>query len=128
MEFALVIPTFLLLVAGMIDLGVGLISYMTIINSAREGARVGATACGDPATPCSSIVTDRVTAAVGNVSLDGLAITCTKPDGSSTVCNTGLAKDGGSITVRVTTNYRTIWPLAFGATIPMTASAKFLVQ
>ncbi len=126
MEFALIIPVFLMLVAGMVDLGVGLISYMTIINAARDGARVGATACAETAPPCSSVVTTRVNAAAGGVPVSSVLV-CTSPAGATTTCNAGGAKDGGSVTVRVSTTYHMIWPLAFGATIPMTASAKFLV-
>ncbi len=40
-EFALVVPLFLLLVAGMIDFGMGLSSSITVTNAAREGARLG---------------------------------------------------------------------------------------
>jgi Flp pilus assembly protein TadG len=41
-ELALVIPVFLVLVLGIIDFGLGLRAWITITNSAREGARVGA--------------------------------------------------------------------------------------
>jgi Flp pilus assembly protein TadG len=41
-EFALVIPIFLVLVFGIIDFGLGLKAWISITNSAREGARIGA--------------------------------------------------------------------------------------
>ena len=53
MEFTLVIPIFLLLVSGMIDLGVGLNSYMTVISATRDGARAGANLCGTATPPCA---------------------------------------------------------------------------
>ena len=44
-EFALVFPLFVLLLAAMVDFGVGLFSYMTVVNAVRDGARLGATDC-----------------------------------------------------------------------------------
>ena len=38
-EFALVIPIFMLVLSGILDFGFMLYSRMTVINSAREGAR-----------------------------------------------------------------------------------------
>jgi Flp pilus assembly protein TadG len=39
-EFALVLPVFLLLIFGIIDLGRGVYAYNTIQNAAREAVRV----------------------------------------------------------------------------------------
>jgi Flp pilus assembly protein TadG len=39
-EFALVLPLFLLLVFGIMDLGLAVFSYNSITNAAREGARL----------------------------------------------------------------------------------------
>lgn len=39
-EFALVIPLFLLLLVGLFDLGRAVFSYNTLTNAAREGARI----------------------------------------------------------------------------------------
>jgi Flp pilus assembly protein TadG len=41
-EFALVLPIFLLIVFGVFDLGRGVYAYNTVANAAREGARVAA--------------------------------------------------------------------------------------
>ena len=46
-EFALVLPIFLVLVLGIIDFGLGLKSWITITNAAREGARYAAVTCGE---------------------------------------------------------------------------------
>ena len=48
-EFALVLPLFLLILAGILDFGFLLYSRMTVINAAREGARTSITA-SDPTT------------------------------------------------------------------------------
>jgi len=41
-EFVLVLPIFLLLVFAIMDFGMGFHAWLTVTNSAREGARVGA--------------------------------------------------------------------------------------
>jgi Flp pilus assembly protein TadG len=41
-EFALLVPIFLLLMFSIIDFGMGFYSWITVTNSAREGARLGA--------------------------------------------------------------------------------------
>ncbi|MGB2695482.1 MAG: TadE family protein [Dehalococcoidia bacterium] len=41
-EFAFVVPILFILVFGIIDFGVGLHSWITVTNAAREGARLGA--------------------------------------------------------------------------------------
>lgn len=41
-EFALVAPIFLMLVFAVVDFGMGFHAWITVTNSAREGARLGA--------------------------------------------------------------------------------------
>jgi Flp pilus assembly protein TadG len=41
-EFVLVLPVFLLLVFAIVDFGMGFHAWLTVTNSAREGARLGA--------------------------------------------------------------------------------------
>lgn len=41
-EFALVLPIFMLLIFGIVDFGMGFHTWITVTNSAREGARLGA--------------------------------------------------------------------------------------
>jgi len=129
-EFTLVIPLFLLLVAGMVDLGVGLDAYMTVVSTVRDGARTGANLCGTATPPCSSVVSTRVTnaATAAGITLPAPTLACTTPGGGGTSCDSGGAKGGGSISVSVTYTYHMIWPLAFGATIPMSYTSKFMVQ
>ena len=130
MEFTLVIPIFLMLVSGMVDLGVGLDAYMTVISATRDGARMGSNLCGTASPACSSVVSTRVTtaAAAAGITLPAPTITCTTSGGAATSCDSGGAKGGGSISVSVTYTYHMIWPLAFGATIPMSYTSKFMVQ
>ncbi len=41
-EFALLVPIFLMLMFAVVDFGMGFYSWITVTNSAREGARLGA--------------------------------------------------------------------------------------
>jgi Flp pilus assembly protein TadG len=40
-EFALVVPILLILLVGIVEIGYGLNSYLTVVDSARDGARLG---------------------------------------------------------------------------------------
>jgi Flp pilus assembly protein TadG len=125
-EFALVFPLFVVLLAGMIDFGVGLYSYMTLINAARDGARLGATACS--AGPCSAAVTARVTAASSGMN-PSVAVVCVPAPGNPAVnCASGTALGGDSVRVTASYTYNMIWPLAFGTQIPMTSEVTFMVE
>jgi Flp pilus assembly protein TadG len=125
-EFALVFPMFILLVAGMLDFGIGLYRYMTIVNAARDGARMGANAC-TALGGCSAAVSARVTAASGGLN-PGITVVCRTPANAIVNCASGKATSGDSITVTASYTYHMIWPLAFGTNIPMGSSAKFMVQ
>jgi Flp pilus assembly protein TadG len=41
-EFALIIPVLLILLVGVFEIGYGLNSYLTVVDAARDGARLGA--------------------------------------------------------------------------------------
>ena len=125
-EFALVFPLFILLLAGMIDFGLGLYSYMTINNATRDAARLGATMC--TANPCAAAVSARAVNAASGLAIEAPVIACTKPDNSSVNCASGTVKPGDNVTVTITYNYKMIWPLGFGTVIPMTSSMKMLVD
>jgi Flp pilus assembly protein TadG len=131
-EFALILPLFLLLLAGMIDFGLGLYSYMTIINAARDGARLGSTACAAATPACSAAISSRVTAGAGGLSV-AVTPTCktsatATPPNATVSCDSGSAKGGGSVTVTVQYTYQMIWPLTFGTSIPMSSASMFMVQ
>ncbi len=95
-EFALIVPIFLLLVFAIVDFGMGFHAWITVTNAAREGARVGAV--GADSATIQAKVTD--TAA----SLDAAQLT-------STVTNAQGAP-GESVTVKVDYDYQLITPLS----------------
>jgi Flp pilus assembly protein TadG len=125
-EFALVIPLFLLLVSAMVDFGLGLNASITISNAAREGGRVGVI------TPDSTKIATRVNNVVS--SLPGavtIASSCTKPGG--TTCTLDGSKTTGAISgdtliVSVDFNYPMIWPLAFGTTVHLSSTNRQRVE
>jgi Flp pilus assembly protein TadG len=133
-EFALVFPLFILLLAGMVDFGMGLYSYMTLVNATREGARLGTTACN--ALACTNAVTARVTAAASGLN-PTVTVACTTAAGASITCtkNTTIppaaqngVKNGDSVTVTSSYTYRMIWPVTFGTQIPLTSTVTFMVE
>ena len=97
LEFALVLPVFLVLVFGIIDFGLGLKAWISITNAAREGARVGAVR-----GTCDEIRQQVKDTSGGLVTSDDqIEITPEDCDGTS----------GDSVTVTVTYEYDLITPL-----------------
>ena len=119
-EFALVFPIFILLLAGMIDFGIGLFSYMTINNAARDSVRFAATNCTQIA--CKAAVETRAINASS-----GLGVTATLTCGAVN-CAAKATTPGDTVTVHIHYDYKMVWPLAFGTTLPMDAELKMLAE
>lgn len=125
-EFALVVPIFLLLVAAMVDFGLGLNASITVSNAAREGGRLGVI------TPDSTKITTRVNNVAS--SLPGavtITTSCTKPGG--TTCTLDGSKTTGAISgdtliVTVGFDYPMIWPLAFGTQVHLSSTNRQRVE
>ncbi len=122
-EFALVLPVFILLLAGMIDFGLGLYSYMTLQSAAREGARLGVTDC--TRTDCATNVTSRVSATSGGLA-PTVTVACTSAAGTAVACSSTVP--GDSVTVTAAYTYRMVWPLTFGTSIPMASSVRMMLE
>ncbi len=93
-EFALMIPVFLILVFGIIDFGFGLKAYITVSQAVREGARYGS--IGNPPGPAFTSCTGATpTTVIGKVcstmnglnqaNVQSITATCT------TACTSGNA-------------------------------------
>jgi Flp pilus assembly protein TadG len=93
-EFALVLPLFLLIVMATVDFGWALRGWITTTNAAREGARVGVTGAS------STTIKDRVVQASSGL-LTTADVTVTNAQGAA----------GGNVTVQATHNYQYITPL-----------------
>jgi hypothetical protein len=125
-EFAIVLPVFFLIVAGMFDLGLGVYSDLTLVNAAREGARLGVI---DPGN--TSAIEDRVRAMSTN--LDGsrlnVTITCERPSGSIFVpCTNPMWQPGDATKVKVDYKYSVFFPALFGTEIPLSSESKMRIE
>lgn len=93
-EFALVLPLFLMLVFGIIFFGFVFAQSLALGNAARQGARAGVV--DDGTTTCGSVI-DQVKAAaptIGMMDTSGLTITVSRRDPAGTLtslCATGSA-------------------------------------
>ena len=116
-EFAIVLPVFFLLVAGMFDFGLGIYSDLTLVNAAREGARLGVI---DPGN--TSAIEAHVRAMADNLDArpsSTVEVDCQRPSGGSF---TSCADPSGSPVTRPSspsaTPTATFFPLLFGTEIP----------
>ncbi len=123
-EFALILPIFLLIAFGVFDFGLAFDASIGISNAAREGARQGAT------QPNTTAITNRVRAVAGRLDNSNLAVTVTCKTAAGTACPGGVsgATTGGSIVVRVTYSYPMLTPIAFGTAIPLSSTAEMRVE
>jgi Flp pilus assembly protein TadG len=131
-EFALVLPIFMLLVTGMLDFGFALYSRMTVINAAREGARAAVTAADKTLIPV--LVPSAVNGAANGLTPLGISAACvaiatTPPPCRFTSSGPGtLAKPGDAVKVSVTYTYQTFFPLFFGATFDLGTNVQMVLE
>jgi Flp pilus assembly protein TadG len=95
-EFALVLPVFLILVLGILEFGIAMMDQIHVTNAANDGARAGSVWNGTDAQAISAAA-----ASVGGV------VSC--PPGTPTASRAGL--NPVQLTVTVTCNYSPITPL-----------------
>jgi len=95
-EFALVLPIFLLILFAIVDFGMAFHAWITVTNSAREGARVGAVRAS------AADIEQRVRDTTGTLDQDDLLVTVTNAEGDP----------GQSVVVDVSYDYSLISPLA----------------
>ena len=94
-EFTLVLPIFLLVLFAIVDFGMAFNAWITVTNSAREGARVGAVRAP------SGDIEQRVRDTAGSLG-DDLTVIVTNAEGDP----------GDSVVVDVSYGYSLITPLA----------------
>lgn len=127
-EFALVIPVFLLILAGLLDFGFMLYSRMGVINASREGARAAVTAA-DPTTIPSVATGAAKNAATGIGSAVTVSTSCVHIVSASCDWSTKTSSQpGDAASVTVTYTYHTFFPLFFGATIPMSSTVQMVLE
>lgn len=115
-EFALVLPLFLILVFGIVDFGNALQDYITLSNATREGARLGVT--GVPESTIRQRTLDTAAAVGGPVTV--------------TVTN-ACGRVGESLRVRANYTYDPITPLGsfisgLAGGIPLSVTADMRLE
>ena len=109
-EFAIVLPIFLLVLFGLIEFGYMLYSQMTVSNAAREAARA---AVVDPdACTIPQLADATARGAATGLTSAFISVNVPVPNGAS--CAT--APQGTPVSVTVNYTYHTFFPLFFGAT------------
>jgi Flp pilus assembly protein TadG len=125
-EFALILPVFFLVVAGMIDFGLGIYSDLTLVNAAREGARLGTV---DPGN--TTAIEQRVRAMADNLDPARLSVSiaCERPSGGAFgPCTNPMWQPGDATRVTVQYQYSTFFPFLFGTQIPLASEAKMRIE
>ena len=116
MEFALVLPLFLVIVLATVDFGWALRAYITLTNSAREGARVGVIATNVDATIRSTTIS----------SSGGLMPDVDTSENYITISPTPSRTSGGSVTVGVHYTYHYITP--FGSLLNLLTGSALAIS
>ena len=134
-EFALVIPVFLLMLCAIADFGFALFSRMTVINSARDGARAAVMLTDHSTIPLVAGNAAKSAAVGGLVTLaTDPVVTCLKTnttDGSfnsplTIACQDAVAGDTVSVTVNYT--YKTFTPVLLGASLNLSATVQMVID
>ena len=133
-EFAVVLPVFLLILFGIMDFGFLLYSRMTVINAAREGARIGITYTETP-NMIPSMAVSQVTGSSGGLLTSGM-VTVTCVDGTPSTPNCSgfptstppSVNPGDSVRVNVTYPYRPFFPLLVGQTINVSSVVQMTLE
>lgn len=102
-EFALILPLFVLIVIGVFDLGRAFFASITITNAAREGARYGTLHATDPQGICNATLSEAVSSEIA-LPYNDVMITCSA---QSTCLSSGTpsAGCGRNQPLRVTVNF-----------------------
>jgi Flp pilus assembly protein TadG len=136
-EFALVFPVFILILSGMLDFGFMLYSRMTVINAAREGARVAITATDKTQIP--ALVHAKVQSVAGGLNLANLtdtsncvAINSTTSSPCTWTVHSGAnlagVQAGDAVNVVLTYQYKSFFPLLFGTTFNLSSNDQMVIE
>ena len=126
-EFAIVLPVFFLLVAGMFDFGLGIYSDLTLVNAAREGARLGTI---DPGN--TSAIEARVRAMADNLDRRPSSMSRSTASAPPAAPSRPAPTPSGSPAMRPGSrssyDYTTFFPLLFGTEIPLASEARMRIE
>ncbi len=131
-EFALVIPIFMLILAGILDFGFALYSRMTVINAARDGARAAVMVPDfSTITTVAQQAADSSAAGAG-MTPSSVSVTCLQTSVSltspATIACGPTVVPGDSVSVTVNYTYKTFFPLFFGASFNLASTVQMVIE
>jgi Flp pilus assembly protein TadG len=131
-EFALVLPIFMLVLSGILDFGFALYSRMTVINAARDGARAAIMVPDNTTITSVAVQAARSSAVGGGLTLSAdPTVTCIQTSASPTsttviACNT--AQSGDTVSVAVSYTYHSFFPLTSGTTFNLGSTVRMIIE
>ena len=134
-EFAIVLPVFMLVLAGILDFGFLLFDRMTLISAARDAARVSISVADKTTIP--AIAANSVKGSVTGMTPSAVSttISCVAGTVGGACAFTGsassvphLAASGDSVRVVVSYPYHSFFPLLFGQVITIDAAVQMVVE
>jgi len=84
-EFALLLPVLIILLVGIVEIGWGLNSYLTVVDGARDGARLGSKGSATDAEITALIVRETERLEGGIAPSDISIVRATAADGSTSI-------------------------------------------
>jgi hypothetical protein len=131
-EFALVLPVFFLLLAGIIDFGFMFYSRISVINAAREGARSAVTAIDNP-TSIPSLVSSSVSSVATSLVPADLSDTATCVPLQQASCDFVAGGQpnpvpGDAVMVTVHYTYHSFFTALFGASFDLSSSVQMVIE
>ena len=131
-EFALVLPVFMLLVFGILDGGRAIVAYNDVSQSARNVARVAMVTCFDTPVRCSSAsgtpIGDAIADQIGATGPVNWTVTCIDPLTNTTSPNCAA---GQVVRVKAAANVTLVTPLiaqALGGTVAVNATSEATIS
>jgi Flp pilus assembly protein TadG len=130
-EFALVLPVFMMLVFGILDGGRAILTYNEVAQSTRNVARVASVSCFDTVTHCSTAsgtpIGNAMAAQISAMGPTTWTLTCIDPatNAASQNCTAGdIVRVRASATVTLVTP---VMAQAFGGTVDVEAISEATV-
>lgn len=122
-EFAMVLPLFMLVLSGIADFGFALYQRMTVINAAREGARAAAMVSDHATIVTTATGAAQAAAAQGGITGVTVVVTCS-PHASD--CSDAQVND--LVTVKTSYPYSSFFPLTFRATFTLDSKVQMVLE
>ncbi|MGK2851949.1 MAG: PKD domain-containing protein [Candidatus Limnocylindrales bacterium] len=131
-EFALILPVFLLLLLMAADFGRLFFTYVQVSNAAREAAAYGATQPTDNAGMQTRAAQEKSSQSQGEVALEPIQTSCANQAGTTISCaaTPGGAGAGNTLTVTAQQRFSFLTPLIngfFGGNLTMSSSVTTAV-